>query len=77
MAWDHDRVKQVNTVLKLDEANPDKYCWPDLYLMAVETDSEERLFYKEQAKSHVERCKTEVGTIGRCWCGKFTEAERE
>lgn len=76
MAWDHNRVKQVNTIVKLEQANQEKYCWPSLYLMAVETDSEERLSYKEQAKNDVQRCKSEAENMGRCWCGKIIKAER-
>lgn len=71
--WNHDNVKRVNTVMKLEETNPTSYCWANLYLMSVETDSEERLSYKEEAKDGVKRCKKDAGELGHCWCGKFTK----
>lgn len=74
MSWNHNRVKQVESVLKLEKQHPEKYCWPNLYLMAIETDSEERLSYKEQAKNTITRCKEESKN-GHCWCGKIINRE--
>lgn len=75
MAWDHNRPKQINTVLKLDKQNPDKYCWANLYLMSVETDSEEREGYKTAAKETAYQCQIDADATGRCWCGKFIKQQ--
>jgi hypothetical protein len=57
--------KRLGTMVKLDDANPEKYCWVELDSIAFETCRETR----GDRKSYVspDRCKQEK----RCWCGKF------
>jgi len=66
--------KALDTVYKLDRANPDKYCWPDLVGMAM-SHGEERLGRKESARSTVEYCKRESVKEGSCHCGKWQNGE--
>lgn len=67
---DHNRSKQINTVMKFNENHPNEYCWSDLYDMATETDREWRNIHKEQAKS-TRICMIDMNNNGSCWCGKF------
>ena len=65
------QTKRMHTVMKFNEKNPDKYCWPDLYDMAVCEDREQRIDIRDNAKERF-FCKKDVERNGSCWCGKFT-----
>lgn len=64
------QTKRFNTVMKLNEKNPDKYCWSALHDVAVETDRETRGELKEYAKS-LHFCNKDLESNGSCWCGKL------
>ena len=44
------QTKRLAKMVKFNEENPDKYCWSNLYDIAVSEDREERLELKESAK---------------------------
>ncbi|MEK4030855.1 hypothetical protein MKZ02_20255 [Pseudobacillus sp. FSL P4-0506] len=64
------KLSRLEKVIKFNEKNPDKYCWSDLYDMAVCDDREERVELRDSAKKMLS-CKMDLEANGSCWCGKF------
>ncbi len=67
-------AKRLSVVNRLNKKNPDKYCWSDLYDMAICKDREERKELKESARE-MTLCKVDIEKHGSCWCGKFTKED--
>lgn len=62
--------KRLNKIIKFNDQNPNKYCWPDLYDMAISEKSDDRKIYKESAQN-TSLCLKVAFESGSCWCGKF------
>lgn len=61
--------KRISKMMDFDKASGEKYCWPNLFDMAV-AEREGRINYKEAAR-YTKGCKEEAEITGTCWCGKF------
>jgi hypothetical protein len=62
--------KRIKKMIKFNDQNPTKYCWPDLYDMAISEKGEDRKIYKESAQN-TSHCFKDAFANGSCWCGKF------